>query len=379
MGTRSSWLGSGSTHPSSSSYPERPSRFSDLLDLSRLSRDALTLTLGLCCGVATLFACDRDVPESGVGQRPLLHVLETRPVVQDAAFPLERAMRIRFDRYLRPASVVRQSVLVTPGMLDADGAPKGPVVFFEPVYDPYERMVVFTLQPGARWVPTTLHSVTFEPPDDESDMTGFSAFDGAPLAERTKFSFMTGDRVTDPNNDVDDVRPRVRFCETDDATEDLPAAYEVLRGCASAGCHGGEAPVFGLDLSKPSAIRDTAIRVAARQTLNGTSVGAPVANARRFGDDMPRLDPGNPGNSYLVYKLLVNPNNHPATGETMDEPDPWLGGLPPAGPPPLDELSRLRGWFVQGEPMPPNSSLRPDQMRSVIRWIMQGAETPECP
>lgn len=311
--------------------------------------------------------------------RPELHVVQTRPEAQEQAYPLEKAMRVRFDRYLRPTSVIRQSVVVTPGLIDPDsGSPKGPSVFFEPVYDPYERMVVFQLAPGARWTPSTLHTAVFEPPEDASDVTGFSAFDGAPLSEEERFSFMTGDAVSDPENDVDDQRPRARFCETDEGPDDLPAAFEVLRGrCAASGCHGGSQPVLGLDLGSATAIRDTAVRVVARQTLRGASVGAPAAEARRFGEDMPRLDPLNAGNSYVVYKLLVNEANHPGQGEAGD--DPWLGGLAPPGPPPSEELERLRRWFVQGEPMPPGGRLRPEEMRSLVRWILRGAEIRACP
>jgi len=339
----------------------------------------MTALLVAACVVATVFACDRDVPEPA-DERPDLRVLQTLPEAQEPAWPLDRAMRIRFDRYLRPASVIRQSVWVSPGLFDSEaGVPKGPLVFFKPVYDPYERMVVFQLAPGDRWTPTTLHSVKYEPPQDESDVTGFSAFDGAPLAEAVRFTFMTGDAVSDPDHDVDDNLAPVQFCETDEASDRYPAAYEVLRGsCGSASCHGGPEPLAGLDLSSPQGIRGTAIRVAARQTSRGASVGAPVANARRFGDDMPRVDPGNAGNSYLVYKLLINGANHPATGETLDD-DPWLGGLPPPGPPSWQELSRLRSWFVQGEPMPRGGHLSSGQMRSVVRWILQGAETPACP
>ena len=332
----------------------------------------------LCMGLGA-YACDRDVPQEGVALRPELHVVQTLPAPQESAYPREKAMRIRFDRYMRPTSVIRQSVLVTSGLIDADsGTSNGPVIFFEPVYDPYERMLVYQLSPGARWTSTTLHSVVYEPPEDESDVTGFSAFDGAPLSEEISFSFMTSDAVSDPDNDVDDERPWVRFCETDDAPDELPAAFEVLRGrCASSGCHGGEQPVLGMDLGTDSGIRDTATRVVARQTLRGASVGAPVAESRRFGDDMPRLDPFNAGNSYMVYKLLVNDANHPGEDETGD--DPWLGGLPPPGPPPQDELDRLRAWFVQGQPMPPEDSLRPEEMRSLVRWILRGAETHACP
>ncbi len=332
----------------------------------------------MACALGSVLACDRDAPEP-TSDRPALKVLETRPEPQDAAFPLERALRMRFDRYLRPTSVVRQSVVVTPSLIDAEtGAPKGPTVFFEPVYDPYDRIVVFQLASRARWVPSTLHSVRLLAPKDEADIAGFRAFDGAPLDEQVDYSFMTGAAVTDPTQDVDDVLPRVRYCEEDDGLTTLPAVATVLgSSCSLAGCH-GSSPMLGLDLSGPMAIRNTAVRVVARQTMTGPSVAAPVTNPSRFGDDMPRLEPGNAGNSYLVYKLLVQESNHPAAGETVDAPDPWLGGIAPSGPPPREELSRLRAWFVRGEPMPLGGHLEPDEMRAIVRWILQGAPTPDC-
>jgi hypothetical protein len=338
----------------------------------------MSLALLTACGLGCVLACDRDAPEPSTF-RPDLQILETRPEPQDTAFPLERALRLRFDRYLLPPSVVRQSVVVTPSLIDAEtGAPKGPTVFFEPVYDPCDRIVVFQLASRARWVPSTLHSVRLLAPRDQADVAGFRAFDGAPLAEQVDFSFMTGDAVTDPSEDVDDVMPRVRYCEEDEGLTTLPAVASVLRSsCALAGCH-GSSPMLGLDLSGSTAIRSTAVRVVARQTMTGPSVAAPVTNPSRFGDDMPRLEPGNAGNSYLVYKLLVHAGNHPATGETLDAPDPWLGGMAPPGPPPLAELSRLRSWFVRGEPMPLGGHLGPDEMRAIVRWVLQGAPTADC-
>ncbi|HQK18141.1 MAG TPA: hypothetical protein PLJ27_11830, partial [Polyangiaceae bacterium] len=106
-------------------------------------------------------------------------VLESEPQPSESSFPLERALRLRFNRYLRPASVVRQSILVTPSIIDPDaGLPKGPTFFFEPVYDPFDRLVVFQLTARSRWVPSTLHTVRLFSHKDEGDITGFRAFDG---------------------------------------------------------------------------------------------------------------------------------------------------------------------------------------------------------
>jgi hypothetical protein len=286
-------------------------------------------------------------------------------------------MRFRFDRYLNPASVIRQSVMVTSGMLDPEtGDPKGPTVFFEPVYDPYERLVVFLLPARVRWTPTTLHTVKVYARSEESQEEGFRSFDDKALMDTKTYSFMTGHAITDPDNDVDEGRPVGRFCDEDEG--DVPPAFPILRKhCGTNGCHDSSG-MLGLDLSHPDSIRNTAIRVVARQTMTGPSVSATSSNPERFGVNMPRLDPGNPGNSYVIYKLLVNPNNHPAPGQTMDPPDPWLGPLPAADPAPAEEITQLRHRFVRGEPMPPEGQLMPKEMRSVIRWLLSGAATPSC-
>jgi hypothetical protein len=337
----------------------------------------------LACALGGLAACDRDVPEPRGLDSPPLQILETEPDPEQVSYPLERALRIRFNRYLLPQSVVRQSVLVTPSLLDADtGAPKGPVSFFEPVYDPYERLVVMQLLPSTRWFPTTLYQVWLESPEDRSDLTGFRAFDGTPLEQSASFFFITGDRVTNPDHDVDDGRPLVRFCDVDAGAPELPAAWPVLRGtCGRAGCHaavGAQAPMTGLDLSTVQGLRDTALRLVARQTQTATQVGVLSAGGEELGRNMPRIDPRNAGNSYVVYKLLVNPMNHPPA-EEPGVADPWLGGVRPPGSPPSAELSRLRRAFVRGEPMPPDGALQPAQMRAIVRWILQGAEVTECP
>ena len=337
----------------------------------------MSCLLLLACGAGGLLACDRAVPEP-VHDRPAPMLVEMRPEPLDTDVPLERAMRLRFDRYLRPASVVRQSVLVTPGFIDPEsGALTGPAFFFDPVYDPYDRLVVFQLG-RARWVPTTLHSVRLFAPVDEADIAGFRAFDGAPFAETVAFSFVAGDLVSKPDADNDDVLPRVRFCEHDDGSDALPAAEVVLRtSCATSGCHGAS-PVLGMDLSGAAAMRSTAIRVVARQTMTGPSVGGTSDLPHRFGDDMPRVDPGSAGNSYLVYKLLVNRDNHPDPGEAESDSDPWLGGISSPGPSSSLEIDRLRSWFVRGKPMPMNGHLEPNQMRSVVRWVLQGAPVTFC-
>lgn len=91
---------------------------------------------------------------------------------------------------------------------------------------------------------------------------------------------------------------------------------------------------------------------------------------------MPRVDPGSAGNSYLVYKLIINEGNHGADGELGD--DPWLGGIDSRRPVPSTEIKRLRSWFVRGDPMPPFGHIQPIETRAVVRWILGGAPTHVC-
>jgi len=133
-----------------------------------------------------------------------------------------------------------------------------------------------------------------------------------------------------------------------------------------------------MNLSDAASISSTAVRVVARQTMTGLVVSTVTTTPIRFGDDMPRVDPGNAGNSYLVYKLLVNLGNHPSGGEDSPADDPWLAGLSSPGPASADEISRLRNWFVRGEPMPPNGSLATVEMRAIVRWILRGAAVSMC-
>jgi hypothetical protein len=134
----------------------------------------------------------------------------------------------------------------------------------------------------------------------------------------------------------------------------------------------------------------TAIDKVAHETL--VAVGSrPLVNPR-FGANMPIVARGEPSNSYLLYKVLLNPDNYAtrdcssgrtATSDCSGGSDNWCvlpsdcsadpatcaariacvvdsGGtcyraaLPPGSSiaPSADELRRLRNWFAAGQPMP---------------------------
>lgn len=116
----------------------------------------------------------------------------------------------------------------------------------------------------------------------------------------------------------------------------------LFQGCAGAGCHGQAAPdqiSMGLDLTTELSVLDTAVGRTAYQTQQGQDSVSPDQTPLRFGRAMPRIDPGNPGNSYLIYKLLINPLNHPNDGDQLE---PQLASA----------VFQLRESIVVGLPMP---------------------------
>ena len=157
----------------------------------------------------------------------------------------------------------------------------------------------------------------------------------------------------------------------------------LFRPCTYGGCHGpsegsgtdGSTLAMGLDLSSLEGLRATALGVTAHQTQVGEDPELSEASPARFGRTMPLIDPGNPGNSYLVYKLLINPLNHPRSDGALPG---WLD----------DELGRLRNAFAIGLPMPAQSASSPasglasddpdgvlshQHAEAIAAWIANGA------
>jgi len=117
-----------------------------------------------------------------------------------------------------------------------------------------------------------------------------------------------------------------------------------------------------------------AVARVAHQTETGATTGSTNQSPRRFGTNMPIIDPGRPENSYLIYKLLI--------GVPAYLPE-QRGGCPEGDrcePPSPDEIGRLRAWFVRGEPMPlaenPNDSaqrfIHHDEAEQIRAFIGHG-------
>ena len=155
-------------------------------------------------------------------------------------------------------------------------------------------------------------------------------------------------------------------------------------------------PRMGLNLASIPALRETAIGRVAHQAEIGPSGGVPLVNPARMGVQMPLIDAGRPGNSYLLYKLLLRSANFESPPDEQLTPDervrraactPIYRSRLPEGETRVaseEERIRLRDWFVRGEGMPllaraadPNrSALTLDALHEIQTWIARGAVCP---
>ena len=124
----------------------------------------------------------------------------------------------------------------------------------------------------------------------------------------------------------------------------------MFRTCAFGQCHAPdqgdpEVVAMGLDLFTRAAIRETAIGETAHQTQMGEESLVGDDNPLRFGRAMPLIDPGNPGNSYLLYKVVANDLTFVDGLDDEANLDPLIA----------EEIDRLRASVVVGLPMPAQS------------------------
>lgn len=303
-------------------------------------------------------------PEQGVDCTP------TSP--DDCGVPRDAPILLRFNRYLRPATAVRQSIRVYSGSEEVGAG------FLQPEYDVVERVLVFRRQDNSWLEPGALYTVEFVVPSEESSY-GLEAFDGAPLSEGAiplKFDFRAA-RAEPPS------RPAPPEREPAPVLADVP----LFGTCANAACHNAaeaansDVPRMGLDLATVAGLRSTAIGKVAHQTDLSGKAGVPLENPVRFGVNLPIIDPNRPDNSYLLYKLLRKQANFGA-----DNCKTRYGDLPLLNGDCLyqeDESQRLREWFVRGDAMPraqpdldppEDAALTLQRMREIQAWIRGGAK-----
>jgi hypothetical protein len=297
---------------------------------------------------------------------PPVHVVWTEPAPEATGISPGAPIRFQLDRMLAPDTAVRQSICVTSasvGSRDA-GFTRCTGAVLAPQYDPVDRVATFELTSPLS--PSTRYNAVLLRPESDNDPNGVRAIDGAVLEESFVLPFWTGSGTTPA------VQPRrsVGFCD------DL-GPFAILRGCAAGGsCHGA-GPVSGPPpygaaflLDTPDGGLATAVRsLVERGTVaTETATGPDPARPQRrifgpFAENMPYIDPKNPANSYLLYKLMIG----------MDEQT-----APPLLPPEPGERERLRAR-IHGAPMPPGATTPRSWAETLSAWIAGGAEAEPCP
>jgi hypothetical protein len=331
---------------------------------------------------ATLGACDflsqQDDPPLAP---PFVHAIAAN-VGPTTPLPIDGAIQIAFDRYLNPSTVNRQGI----GLRDTFGnAPDSPIVD----YDPITRVVtLLNPNPSLPWLTVgTPYEVVFPIATNEAGSFGLRAIDGAsidPTTQSIAFTAIvgTGTPFAQPHMDFcSDVMPIFSAFTPD---------HSIEGACGSANCHGvPEGKLLsaqGLVLDTNDGILHTAIGVQAEEaTIGGTTT--PLASQAVFPVGMPIIDPGNPGDSFLIYKLLKEDNGVPdASGATVIyracNPITAVTNFGPsasdarfASP---DEGARLANLVV-GRRMPwGDKALSIDEMERIRLWIAQGATVDDC-
>jgi hypothetical protein len=300
-------------------------------------------------------------------------------------------------------------------------------------YDPVDRVVVLKPSKG---LDAGDYSVRVIAPKNASDASGIRAFDGVPMAEDVSWDF-TVDTTTmaeEPNRKVDFCSAE-QACTAPTATPTLPLrnrVNDIVKTCAGInGCHVplehaksliGEALLLtgGEDAGgAPAQIRRIiAEHLVAPETATAPDPGEPRPSGQdTFGRNMPFIDPNNPGNSYIIYKMIIGMVTCPGGGAA----DPMFcsgeGGTyggsavypsdlyaPDGGictdtvlhqrgdfvsypawvpvklwePPGSGEYERLRN-HVKGYQMPKDDAASPYDIHLLSAWIANGAPTANCP
>jgi hypothetical protein len=318
----------------------------------------------------------------------------------DTSTPLAQndSIQIAFDRLLLPATIVRQSFV----LVDSFGTPvTAPLV----TYDPVTRVVTLS-NPNTNGEPWLIvgqpYKVVFPVPKGNDDESGLRAIDRATLDPGV--GHQIGFQVAPPRADLP-VDPPIHFCR------DVQPIFKAR--CSSGECHGTPAddatvgprfpdgksrPAMGLVLQTSIGVLFTAVGRISSEANTGPRAGVGVPAGRVFGVDMPIVAPKNPGNSWLMYKLLLALPQEPGAPlqqERCGHPKPGEGINPVAALGPTTELTELSSEertrladHMRGNPMPyPASPGKPedrsanltfDELERVRSWITQGAIVEEC-
>ena len=284
-----------------------------------------------------------------------------------------------FDRPLSPLCISRQTF----ALHDVDGYFPEPIVS----YDPVARIVSIT--PLESLDSAHVFEVDVRTPRNPDDLDGLRSVDGATLAQANlSIAFSVG--AEDTSGRSIPSAPTIDFCR------DIFPVFS--NKCGTSTCHGGPLPVEGLSLDSPGGIALTALG----QVAHGANTGptsSPQPPSLAFGVNMPIIDPGpgspsagNPGNSWLLYKLLMG--ELAASSSTPYASACDGGKVEPVSTDsahvvawdPLSASDRLTlSSIISGQAMPPPSTsadgteqtaLSEGELERISLWIASGAAVP---
>jgi hypothetical protein len=298
-----------------------------------------------------------------------VHVVNAN-VCNGAAAPAAGPIELGFDRLLLPASVADAHRGSRMPLRPAGGKD---VVSAEAAYDPVARIV--TITPDASLTAGQMYEI---------DVSGVRAVDGMPIdpakpiacqgSSAPVVTFAATAGAAGEGGAF--VAPIVDYC----STVSTPGIGRIFSGsCGTGNCHSTYA-AEGLQLIGSTAnLNATAIGKVSVESNTGPLAAAGQQGAV-FGIDMPVIDPGldgagNPGNSMLIYKILMAAPKPGSVPPTNFHTIPWD---------PLPDAERtILSNFIPGREMPyPNAIGAPldrtlasfltwEQMEDLSRWISE--------
>jgi hypothetical protein len=353
---------------------------------------------------AVAFACDIEGTQHDQKTLgPAVSIVGNSIDANGGVVPADGVIQIAFDRYLLPATITRQSYVI----VDNTNTPLESLAL-KTVYDPVARTVTIVGPegPGRPWLtPDQSYKLILPiPRDPQSDLGGFRAIDRSPLHDQQKREFVF--RAGQPTR-LKLYEPTVDFC-----ADVLPI---FVTKCSDPSCHGpSDSAASSLVLGTSEGVRVTALGRVAQGSNTAARANTPEPTPSQFGANMEIIKPGDPGSSWLIYKLEL------ARQPVVDAgPKPEILCTPPEGAPSIpgpaapfgtlaparteaDEIERaILNDYVLGREMPypylPSVYVPPSpspaapnptayyytpldfQERERIRiWIARGAEIREC-
>jgi hypothetical protein len=336
---------------------------------------------GAGCDLGT----QHDEPHFGLGAP--VHLVNANVGSSKPPLAIGGRIELFFDRLLLQASITRQAFVLTDLSDNTPGTP--PTL----TYDPVARVVA--IYPQTPLMACQTYKVTIATPQSPTDVNGVRAIDGATLDPSVNpviefpMECSSGDAGADAGGAGAAVPappvPSVDFC-----SQVIPILQSK---CDGSTCHGGSLPAAGLRLDSPQAIAATAVGRVAQGSNTGARASAQPASLL-FGQDMPIVQAGTPGNSWMMYKLLMAvpsacsstagaaPCDASAPGVMNDVHTESWGDMSASERATLTSMVQGREMPFPGDPSAPlgmgTEPLTLDELELVNDWILQGAPVTTC-